>query len=487
MTGSGTLTGTLLPVVAIKIDGSGAQKGPSILPYSALVLGQMLTAGTATAGVRYPVGSVAQANSLFGRGSQAAAMAAAMITQAPSVPVNVVAAAEPSGAAATADLVVTGPSTAAGEAIAYVAGTRYSVSVGSGDAADSVATALAAVIDADEDAPVGAAAVTGTITLTAKHLGVIGNEIDVRGPDGALEAHAAGIAISIPASEALSSGAGVPDWSGISASVGDEWDQVVAVGLAHATVAADVDAWLETRWGATEKKGARAYTSGRQDYAAALAYVGALDSKHLMHAPLNRGEELPWVTAAKLAALDAVHFRAEPERPLRTVVVPGTPSPRVGDRFTAGEREALLQAGAMTFTPDLQGRTRIERMRSTYKTSDGSTPSNAFRDANTHAIVTYCRYDLEVKASQFATYALRDDGATLPSGKAIMTPSRFKGFLLDVFGGWERLGLVEGAQAFAATLDVRIDPVEPDRILATIHPDVVNQFRQADILMAFIL
>src|SRR5690606_14283898 len=112
------------------------------------------------------------------------------------------------GSAAEGTLVVTGPATAAGTVALYIAGRRLSIAVASGDTGNSVADAIAAEINDDDTLPVTAAAVTGTVTVTARHAGVIGNDIDLRVSYYSGEALPAGIGIAITA---MAGGAGDVD------------------------------------------------------------------------------------------------------------------------------------------------------------------------------------------------------------------------------------------------------------------------------------
>ena len=63
-----------VPWCYIEFDNSGAIRGDTVQPYTILVLGQKLAAGTAEVEKPVLVTSEAQANTLFGEGSMLAQM-----------------------------------------------------------------------------------------------------------------------------------------------------------------------------------------------------------------------------------------------------------------------------------------------------------------------------------------------------------------------------------------------------------------------------
>lgn len=68
-----------VPFAYAEFDGSGASDDPALMPYTVLMVGQMLDSGTAEAGTAQRPMSAAQAATLFGEGSQLAAMCAAYL------------------------------------------------------------------------------------------------------------------------------------------------------------------------------------------------------------------------------------------------------------------------------------------------------------------------------------------------------------------------------------------------------------------------
>jgi phage tail sheath gpL-like len=62
----------------------------------------------------------------------------------------------------------------------YLGGERITVGVNSGDAQNTIATAIGAAINAALDLPITAAVATNVVTWTFRHKGVAGQTYDVR-------------------------------------------------------------------------------------------------------------------------------------------------------------------------------------------------------------------------------------------------------------------------------------------------------------------
>jgi phage tail sheath gpL-like len=206
-----------LPLFWATVDGSKA--GVVNSASRALLVGQMLTAGTATASVPIPVGSVALAQQFFGVGSMLARMVAAFFASNTTQQLWCLPVVEPAaGTAATGSIAIASAPTASGVLTVYIAGQKVQLSVASTDTASAVATALAAAINAATELPVTATAATATVSLTCRWKGDTGNDITIipnyLGQYGG-EAFPTGLTLTITA---MANGAGAPVFtSGISA------------------------------------------------------------------------------------------------------------------------------------------------------------------------------------------------------------------------------------------------------------------------------
>jgi phage tail sheath gpL-like len=172
-----------LPGVYFSVNLAGQGGGIGALDKRLLVTAYKLASGTKPFDAPVLVTSQQDANDFFGRGSDAARIVAAALSHVGAGVIDIWGCpiAEPSGGTLATHLIVAaGTATAAGSADVYVCGYRASIPIASGDTATIVGANLAAEINKLLDLPVTAAAVTGTVTLTARHKGFVGNDLPVR-------------------------------------------------------------------------------------------------------------------------------------------------------------------------------------------------------------------------------------------------------------------------------------------------------------------
>lgn len=143
-----------------------------------LLIGHALN-GAETGQLRLHAG-LSEVDATYGSGSMLARMYRSFRAGNPFGEVWCMAIAEPAaGTAATGKITVTGTALSAGTLVVYLAGQRVQVGVGLNDQASTVATALAAAINAADALPVTAAAEAAVVTLTARHKGVTGNDVSI--------------------------------------------------------------------------------------------------------------------------------------------------------------------------------------------------------------------------------------------------------------------------------------------------------------------
>mgnify|MGYP001612031668 CR=1 FL=1 len=172
-----------IPGVFFSINLFGQGAGVGALDKRLLLLGHRLSTGTMPPDQPVLVNGQADANQFFGRGSDLARMVAAALSQVGGGVLDVWCCGinDPAaGTLATHLITVAGTATASGSVDAYICGYRASISIASGDTATTVAANLLTEINKLLDLPVTAAAVAGVITLTARHRGLVGNDLPVR-------------------------------------------------------------------------------------------------------------------------------------------------------------------------------------------------------------------------------------------------------------------------------------------------------------------
>ncbi len=281
-----------IPFVAVEISNENANQGANLKAYRALIIGQRLTAGTVPAATPVRVTSKGQADSFFGQGSMLSNMVEKFIlnnsfTETWAVALDDDAA----GVKATATMTFTGPATSAGTAFLYIGGRRLTVGVNSADAATAIAAAVVAAITANPDVPVTAAAAAGVVTLTAKHKGVVSNKLDVRLNYNTGEALPSGVACTLTP---FTGGTANPDISVAFAALGDTQYDAVAFPYTDSNSLQDIEAELQSRWGAMRMIEGLAFCADNGNMAA----LGTLGD--------GRNSPFETIFAGDLAALPAI-------------------------------------------------------------------------------------------------------------------------------------------------------------------------------------
>lgn len=172
-----------VPGVYFEIRASGAGAATSAPSKRALLWGHKTASGTGqyNSPIRCP--GLQQALLYAGQGSDAARAFQAFTAQAGngSADVYLMLVPDPSttGAQATRTLIVAGTPTLAGSVDIWICGYLLSVRISLSDTATTIGAAIRDAINAIADLPVTASASTGTVTLTYRHFGYVGNDIPI--------------------------------------------------------------------------------------------------------------------------------------------------------------------------------------------------------------------------------------------------------------------------------------------------------------------
>jgi phage tail sheath gpL-like len=467
---------TRVPGQYIEFDASRAVRGLPQVRNRVLLIGLRTAAGTAAALSVQPVVEPNQAVALFGRGSMLARMAAAYLKADRAVELEAIALDEaPAGTNATGSFTFTGPATAPGTVMLMIAGTQIAVPVQLGDAAATIANRAMTAVQAYPDLPVVPSIAAAVLTLTARHKGTAGNQIDLRHSHFAYDPLPAGVGVVVAA---MAGGATDPDIDTVWPVIGDAPYRAIVLGLSEAATLAKAETELLSRFGAVRQLetlgfAARAGTQG------ALAAFGAARNSQLVSV-LGTGKSPSWApeAAAIYAAFTTASSAIDPARPLQTLTLAGLVAPKLEDRFTRDQRDALLYDGISTFTVDAAGVCRIERAITTYQLDVHGLDDPAWLDLETLFTVVYLRVSVRSRmATKFPRYKLADDGAAYGPGQKVITPKVARAELIALAREWETAGLVENLDQYVADLIVERDASDPGRLNALIPPDLVNQFR----------
>lgn len=477
-----------VPLFYAEVDSS--QAGYFTQQNRSLLVGQKLTAGTSPANTLQLVARTDEAKALFGVGSMLARMHEIYRQNDPFGEVWCIALDDPgAGVAATGSFAITGTATKAGTLNAYVGSQRVQIGVASGDTAATLATALAAAVNANVELPVTAAAATGTVTLTARHKGALGNDLLLQmnyfGAAGG-ESTPAGLTVTV---NAMSGGTTSPSLTAAVAAMGDEEFDFIISPYSDTT---SLDLWRTTmndssgRWAWNRQIYGHVYSAQRGAFSA-LQSAGVLrNDQHTTIAGFETLVPSPaWEYAAAYGARNAVFINADPARPTQTGELVGILPAPAGNRFVQTERQTLLSSGiATSFVSG--GVVRIERAITTYQKNLWNQADPSYLDSETlHQLAAILRRLRNAITTKYPRHKLADDGTQFGAGAAIVTPSVIRGELLAQYAAMEDEGLVENAKAFAANLIVERAANDPNRLNVLLPPDLVNQLRVFAVLAQF--
>lgn len=467
----------------IEVDNSRAVQGTPAQPHVALVIGQRLSTGTVAEAVPALVGSGDAADGYWGVGSMMAEMCRAFKVANPYT--ELWGCALDDGGAATAGtqtLTFTGAATADGSVVLYIGGVRFSAAISDTDDATAVATAVTSAITGSVNyarLPMTAASALGVVTLTARNLGTLGNDIDVRVNYNQGEQLPAGVSVAIAAGV---TGATDPVLQTAITGLGDVQYHTIAQPYTDATNLTVLEAELLTRWGPMEQKEGHAFSAalGTQGTLTTLGNGRNSQFSTILEVGGSGGNSPTptYIAAAVVAAVDALQTTVDPARPRQTINLPGVLPPESTHRFTREERDVLLTDGIATHFVDGGGLVRIERLITTYQTNPLSTPDPSYLDITTLRTISYIRYAFRTLISlKYPRHKLAADTTLFSPGQAIVTPSVIRAELISLFRAWEFSGLVENFDQFKEDLIVERSTSDVNRVDVRMSPDLINQFR----------
>lgn len=453
---------------------------PSVDDARPLLFGQKTSAGAAPAGVVYgPVQSEQEAIAQFGAGSMLHAMFNIFKRNAPLQPIWMLPLADPAGAAAAGSIEFTAPGVT-GAGILKVMGRRLAVQVNAADNAAAVCAKVVAAINA-MNLPI-IAAVNGFDTaiadLTARHVGLLGNAIQVTvatDEPNALTTANADIT-------ALTSGTGTPSLDTPLANLGDEEFDWIGGPYADATSLNSVRDFLSDvsgRWSPSKMLFGH-YTTMNFGNLSAQTTLGA--GRNDQHVTIIGSQVSPtpvWEWAAWAVALEISHLSSPPElsRPVQTLPAVAILPP--ADRstwFDIDDRQALYAAGIGGYKVARDGTVQADRFVTTYKTNGVGVADATFRDIETMAQGMFVsRYLRTAVSNAHGRKALVDENHDNTAG--LVTARDIRNTLIHAYSDLAALGVCENVDLFAQYVKVERDPLNATRVNAYLPLDMVNQLR----------
>lgn len=485
-------TNLRVPFVAVEFDSSRAFQGVSVMQYKGLLVGQKTSSGSAATGTFLKLTKDVP-NSYFGAGSDLARMANKFFSNNKFTEVYAYAYADPpSGSAATGTITIAGIATADGELALMIDGIRVPVTVAVDDTAAVIASAIVTAITANTELPVTAVAAQGVVTLTAKNVGVIGNNIDVRKNYYDGELTPAGITATIAA---MADGAGSIDLSTMIANLGDEWFQGIACSAVDTTNLGLIDVELAERFGALRMKDGMYFCSRRgtgETKAAKLQelidFGTALNSKHVTCMNATSIPNDPAEVVAAYLGQALYELSVNPARPLQTLELVGILPPAKGERNDISDDNSLLWDGISTFECITGNKVLIQRAITMYQVNASGSADIAYLDVNTLFTLMHLRYDFRTRIrTKYPRAILANDGTRVKPGLQVITPKVGKAEAIAIFRTWEYEGWVEGIEQFKRDLICQRSSIDPNRLEWVLPPDLANQFVVGAVSIQFLL
>jgi phage tail sheath gpL-like len=478
-----------MPLYWVEVDASKAGLPINRLP--TLLVGVKRTASPGVVNVPVPVASQAQADALFGRGSQLAGMFKAYFANNWAGEVWALPVAEGS-TAASGTITFSGTATASGTIHLYIGGRHVAVPVASGDAFGAVATAAKAAIDADLDSYVTCGTPAGgAITLTAREKGTYGN--DIRLTDsyyGAVGGEIVPAGITIVHVQPTS-GAGDPTFTTAISNLGENQVEYVCLPFTDST---SLTAW-ETefgfsdtgRWGFIRQLYGHLFSANRDTYANQLTFGAGRNSPQLSVLGVEVTSPSPrWEWAAAYTAKAARALSIDPARPLQSLHLEGIMPAPLQSRYLISELNTMSMSGIATQRTFIDGVPTLARETTTYKTNLYGVSDDAYELVTTPAtLARLLRNQRQAITSKYPRHKLANDGTRFGAGQAIVTPKIIKAELVAQYRIDEFNGLVEDGDNFKDNLIVERDPNVVDRVNVLYPPDLINGLRVFAVLAQF--
>lgn len=476
--------GIRVPLFYAEVDNSMANTGANLL--RTLLIGQMLPTGTATPMKPVMVSTTDVAKKLFGRGSVLAIMTEKFRLQNTEKEVWAIPLNEPAnGAKASGTFTFTGETSESGTIYAYIGATAVTANVQSGTTAVAVAQAVAAAINGKPDLPVTAKATEseekGVVTIEAKNVGTIGNEIKISVnyfgyqsgeelPDG----------IAVDVSQ-MAGGTGPVDVDALEDAIKDDPYEFIAIPYPDARVLEKMRLIMNDktgRWSPFKQLYGHVFTSLRGTAETLSTFGKTLNDQHLT---IDGFEDTsPNANFERLGAYVgqvATALKNDPARPLQTLELLGITEPKPGERFTLTEQQTLLTSG-IAATMVSGNAVRISRAVTTYQKNALGDPDTSYMDSETLFSLAYIiRQMRSIITSKYPRHKLGDDGTRYANGQPIVTPKIIKAELIGLYYRLESEAVVENFKKFEENLIVERAIDDPNRLEVQFPPDLINGLR----------
>lgn len=459
----------------------------------ALLIGQKIAAGAATANFPILCQGVADARTQAGQGSTLAEMAFTYRQNDPFGELWLLPVDDAGGSvAATGSINTTSAATAAGTLYLYIGGFLITLALTGLQTAAQIATALVAAINANNNIAVTAAVdggITSQVDLTAKNKGLVGNDIDIRfnylGSQGGQTFPTGYAATIVP----MASGATNPTLTTALANLVDQPYDFIAIPWTDATTLNALQSFLNDttgRWSWDVQVYGHMITASRGTFANRVTLGTGRNDQHASIMGFFDSPTPNWKWAAAVAGQLAVSVRADAGVPLQTLPLFDVLAPPIQSRDSLTNRNTLLFDGISTFTVDAAGQVRIENLITTYQQNAFSQPDNSYLEVETmFLLMLVLRGMATLVTTKYSRVKLAANGTRFAPGANVVTPNIIRADIIAYYRQLESQGFVQKSDVFAQGLIVQQNATNPSRVDVLFPATIVAQLRIFALLMQF--
>ena len=429
----------------------------------ALIVGQVLSTGTAVANTPVMAYSMAQVNTLCGNNSMLALMYAAYRLQDPFGECWIGPVADNSGGSVgTGTITLTGPASAPGTLSLYVMGVPVPVAVNSGDTATAIGANAVIAFNAAFGICATATAAVGVVTITAAHKGLALNDVDLRiNYHGAQNGEVTPPGVTVTFNNALGSGGTLsggatnPILTTLLANLGVQTFDFIAFPYTDATSLTAIEGFLNDsagRWSAIEMLYGHAFTADRGTVSARGTFGNGRNSQHVTCLGFYDSPTPAWLEAADWTGAHAIRLRVNPAGGLSGQAL-NLLAPPVASQDNPGNRNVLLYDGISTFNVSPANVCSIDRSITMYQTNPSGQIDNSYLSTNLLFQAAYSsRYIQSQLSSQFiaAGKILVANGTPIPMGAPATTPNLIFQSVVAMYSYLSSIFIVQNPQKFAS-------------------------------------
>ena len=476
------------PLFFAEVDNSRANTATEI--QRTLILGQKTATGTGAADTVNLCSGSNDAATLAGVNSMLAAHVAAyrLADTAGELWIGLLAD-DAGGTAATGTVTFGGTPTANGSFFFYLGGVRYVLPVTTTSTSAQLATALAALVNADLTCPFTAAAASAVVTFTADNKGPLGNDFPMAvsffGLPGG-EPLVPGLTATLVQ---MSAGATTPSLTNLLVGIGDKSFDFIVCPYNDTTTLDALKVFLNDatgRWSYSEQTYGHVFTTKAGTLSALVTFGSARNDQHASCMGANGSPTPMAIWAAAYAGASAASLRIDPARPLQTLALPGVIAPPLASRFVLADRNTLLYNGISTYTVGDDGTVAIENVITTYqKNAFGSADDSYLQIETLFNLMFQLRFLRTRITSKFPRMKLADNGTPFAAGSAIVTPNIVRAELIAAYADLEDQGLAQDADVFAANLVVQRNAQNVNRLDILFPTILIDQLRVFALLAQF--